>query len=115
MNAIEKMLIKTSPDSDVATTLYPHQKKALTFLLDREHEKPLQEGQFSTLWRSHIDHMSQQKRWVNLVTEEETPDEPKEAKGAILADDVCQQIYFCHILSLSCAKCHSQPLTDGVL
>ena len=37
--------------------------------------------------------MSQQQKWVNVVTEEETAEEPKEAKGAILADDVCQFIF----------------------
>jgi hypothetical protein len=49
----------------------------------------MQDGQFSTLWRSHIQPMSQQRLWVNLVTEDETAEQPKEAKGAILADDVC--------------------------
>jgi hypothetical protein len=82
---------------DVATRLYPHQKKALTFLLDREREKPAYE-QFSTLWRSHIDPMSQQTLWTNIVTEEEVQEEPKEAKGAILADDVCHFIFVTHCL-----------------
>lgn len=75
--------------SDVATTLYPHQKKALTFLLDREHEKPASDEQFSSLWRKQMDPMSQRQKWVNIVTDEDAMEEPKEAKGAILADDVC--------------------------
>ncbi|KXN85676.1 Putative SWI/SNF-like matrix-associated actin-dependent regulator [Leucoagaricus sp. SymC.cos] len=81
-------LSETESHPDVATKLYPHQKKALTFLLDREREKPIIEGHFSTLWRTHIDSMSQQKRWVNIVTEEEAASEPKEARGSILADDM---------------------------
>ena len=28
-------------------------------------------------------------RWINVVTEEESHEQPKEAKSAILADDVC--------------------------
>lgn len=69
--------------------LYPHQKKALTFLLDRERERPALDGQFSSLWRMQVDPLSQRRKWVNVVTEEDSAEEPKEAKGAILADDVC--------------------------
>jgi hypothetical protein len=41
--------------------------------------------------------MSQRFKWVNLVTEEASAEEPKEAKGAILADDVCHLFLSCDI------------------
>ncbi|EKM84208.1 hypothetical protein AGABI1DRAFT_67507 [Agaricus bisporus var. burnettii JB137-S8] len=81
-------LPETEPTFDVATKLYPHQKKALTFLLDRERERPALDGEFSSLWRRQLDPMSQRYKWVNLVTEETSEEEPKEAKGSILADDM---------------------------
>jgi len=91
MSAIGTIIVHQAlPGPDVATKLYPHQKKALTFLLDREHEKPLQDGQFSSLWHSTVDQMTGRRRWINVVTEEESHERPEEAKGAILADDVCQ-------------------------
>lgn len=77
---------------EIATTLYPHQKKALTFLLERERETTGPNGTFSSLWRRHKTGMNGRDFWVHAVTEKEMFEEPQEAKGAILADDVCQNI-----------------------
>lgn len=74
-------------DPNIGTTLYSHQKKALTFLLLREREITDSEGKFSSLWDARKD-IRGNKVWVHLVTEKETFEEPVEAKGAILADDV---------------------------
>ncbi|CAK5264607.1 unnamed protein product [Mycena citricolor] len=79
-------LMETEPSSDVATRLYPHQKKALTFLLEREREKPGPDGKFSSLWQQR-GHTSQ-PNWFHTITMKETYQEPKEAKGSILADDM---------------------------
>ena len=68
--------------SEIATRLYPHQKKALTFLLDREREIPVLDS-FSSLWQTRNG-----TSWFNVVTQKEVNEVPKEAKGAILADDV---------------------------
>ena len=38
--------------------------------------------------------MTGHRSWTNKVTEEESHEQPKEAKGAILADDVCQMFIF---------------------
>ncbi|KAJ3989558.1 SNF2 family N-terminal domain-containing protein [Lentinula detonsa] len=81
-------LPETEPASEIATPLYPHQKKALTFLLEREREKPDQGGHFSSLWRRHKNGINGQDFWVHAVTEKEIFEEPQEAKGAILADDM---------------------------
>ena len=74
---------------EVATKLYPHQKKALTFLLEREREKCTADGKFSSLWQLRTSPLSRQSSWFHIVTQREVFEEPREAKGAILADDVC--------------------------
>ncbi|KAF4605045.1 hypothetical protein EYR40_003828 [Pleurotus pulmonarius] len=80
-------LLETDATSDVATKLYPHQKKALTFLLDREHEKPATDT-FASLWKPEVDTDSGRLSWSHVVTKEQVFQEPKESKGSILADDM---------------------------
>ncbi|KAF9566150.1 hypothetical protein CPC08DRAFT_683038 [Agrocybe pediades] len=80
-------LAETEPAPEVATKLYPHQKKALTFLLEREREKA--NGiSFSSLWQKKHNSLSGRTTWFHLVTGKEVFDPPREAKGAILADDM---------------------------
>lgn len=79
---------------NVATNLYPHQKKALTFLLEREKEKTSGPNQ---LWKVRKDGFGKPIAWKNAVTDKEIHREPIECKGAILADDVSQAIQFCVI------------------
>lgn len=75
--------------ADVSTKLYPHQKKALTFLLDREREKSASLGKGSySLWQIRVNPMTRQQTWSHVVTQKEMEHEPHEAKGSILADDV---------------------------
>lgn len=74
--------------ADVATRLYPHQKKALTFLLEREREKPGPDGNYSSLWQRRRNPLSNHESWFHIVTQKEIFKEPLEAKGSILADDV---------------------------
>ncbi|KAF5388485.1 hypothetical protein D9757_004583 [Collybiopsis confluens] len=73
---------------EIAAKLYPHQKKALTFLLEREREKMDESGNFSSLWKRHRKPTDGQEYWVHAVTQTENFEEPQEAKGAILADDM---------------------------
>ncbi|KAF8078787.1 SNF2 family DNA-dependent ATPase [Lyophyllum atratum] len=81
-------LTETEPSSEVATKLYPHQKKALTFLLERERERRGPDGKFSSLWQLRTNPMSHQVSWFHIVTQKEVFEEPVETKGAILADDM---------------------------
>ncbi|KAJ7102102.1 SNF2 family N-terminal domain-containing protein [Mycena belliarum] len=81
-------LLETEPSPDVATKLYPHQKKALTFLLEREREKPGSDGKFSSLWQLRSHKMSHRPSWFHTITSKEVFQEPKETKGSILADDM---------------------------
>ena len=78
----------------MATQLYPHQKKAITFLLEREQEKVSAGSGFSSLWQHRYNPLSRQTTWFHIVTHNEVHDPPKESKGAILADDVCFYDYF---------------------
>lgn len=80
--------------ADVATQLYPHQKKALTFLLEREREKAGADGNYSSLWQKRQHPLSRQISWFHIVTQKEIFEEPREAKGSILADDVCAELNF---------------------
>lgn len=73
--------------SDIGTKLYPHQKKALTFLLEREREIENSGGKPSSLWQIRRSFRRGQA-WVNLVTQKEVYEQPRECKGALLADDV---------------------------
>ncbi|EJD03691.1 uncharacterized protein FOMMEDRAFT_19080 [Fomitiporia mediterranea MF3/22] len=84
----EDELEETEPGSDIATKLYPHQKKALTFLLEREREISGPGGRSSSLWQSRTNNHFSSKSWVNLVTRKEVFTEPTDCKGALLADDM---------------------------
>ncbi|THH09193.1 hypothetical protein EW145_g2187 [Phellinidium pouzarii] len=81
-------LEETEPTSNIATKLYPHQKKAITFLLEREREIPGPGGKPSSLWQSRLNPHSQMKYWFNVVTQKEIDTKPIECKGALLADDM---------------------------
>jgi SWI/SNF-related matrix-associated actin-dependent regulator of chromatin subfamily A3 len=72
---------------EIGTLLYPHQKKALTFLLEREQE--IDRGDHrSTLWQCVPNPITGQKSWCHLVTQTELSEVPHESRGAILADDM---------------------------
>ncbi|KAI0639627.1 SNF2 family N-terminal domain-containing protein [Trametes polyzona] len=81
-------LDEADPPPEVATTLYPHQRKALTFLLAKEQEWDKVGQTDLSLWKKKVNPLSHQTSWVNVVTQVEVFEEPEEAKGAILADDM---------------------------
>ncbi|KAJ7596860.1 SNF2 family DNA-dependent ATPase [Mycena floridula] len=82
-------LRETEAAPQVATKLYPHQKKALTFLLEREREQPGSDGNFSSLWQARPSSSTKRpSSWYHIVTQAEVFEEPQEAKGSILADDM---------------------------
>ncbi|KZV77672.1 hypothetical protein PENSPDRAFT_567952 [Peniophora sp. CONT] len=80
-------LPETEPPECIKTTLYPHQKKALTFLLEREREFLGDEAR-SSLWQERLNPITGEKSWCHLVTQKEVFEEPADCKGAILADDM---------------------------
>jgi SWI/SNF-related matrix-associated actin-dependent regulator of chromatin subfamily A3 len=68
--------------SNICTNLYPHQKKAVTFLLEREQEIVCPVGKAASLWNQHG------HGWQNVITQEIVFTRPRECKGALLADDM---------------------------
>ncbi|KAI0322699.1 SNF2 family N-terminal domain-containing protein [Amylostereum chailletii] len=81
-------LPESQPPPEISTPLYPHQKKALTFLLEREREILGPEGKPSSLWQERSAAMSGRISWYHLVTQQEVHDAPTDCRGAILADDM---------------------------
>lgn len=97
------MLLIETLAPNVATKLYPHQKKAITFLLERERERMGPNGQFSSLWQAQTNPYTRQVIWTHLVTQKEVHREPVESKGSILADDVSIVSFFSNSL-VHCAS-----------
>ena len=62
-------------------------------MLEREREVPSPDGKFSSLWKKKVNTLTGQISWFHLVTQREVDTEPKESKGAILADDVRWRFY----------------------
>lgn len=81
-------LPETEPAPEVATRLYPHQKQALTFLLQRERELKGPDGKYTSMWQMRTNVHTLRKSWFHAVTSKEVFEEPIEAKSAILADDM---------------------------
>ncbi|PWN21483.1 hypothetical protein BCV69DRAFT_269201 [Microstroma glucosiphilum] len=78
----------------VSSELFPHQRQAVTFLLERERGRSFEEPDLPkdgnvSLWqpiKSRVDGTIRLYR--NIVTQHEQPEEPKICRGAILADDM---------------------------
>jgi SWI/SNF-related matrix-associated actin-dependent regulator of chromatin subfamily A3 len=67
---------------NVSTPLYPYQRRALSFLLEREQELALDTtDKAPALWQCNG------SGWKNVVTQEIVYVKPKECKGALLADE----------------------------
>ncbi|GAA5933630.1 hypothetical protein JCM3775_003757 [Rhodotorula graminis] len=88
---------EVTPPPIVATKLYPHQKQALAFLLDREtlvevpeRDKRGDKPTMVALWERISDPYGRPKGWRSVVTDLqiEGVKPPPQARGAILADDM---------------------------
>jgi SWI/SNF-related matrix-associated actin-dependent regulator of chromatin subfamily A3 len=75
-------ILSFSKGPNICTDLYPHQKKAVTFLLEREQEIVCPAGKAGSLWNPHG------HAWQNVITQEVVFTKPRECKGALLADDM---------------------------
>jgi len=91
----EELAETTPPDLLIRTLLYPHQKKALTFLLERERELPggshfwkVRGGLGDVGEKLGVKGCDNGRKWVNVITSKEVCEEPKECKGSLLADDM---------------------------
>ncbi len=98
----DHVCLSAYPAPEIGTLLYPHQKKALTFLLEREQE--IDRGDHrSTLWQCIPNPITGQKSWCHLVTQKELYEVPHESRGAILADDVSVTLAARRFKPLTCA------------
>ena len=100
---------EVEPDPMVTTKLYPHQKQALAFLIDRERLRSIpdvkarrskqsnsenmtkeEEEEMISLWRPARDVFGRFVGWHNVITEVEIGSDkpPPQCRGAILADDM---------------------------
>ncbi|GAA5920321.1 hypothetical protein JCM1841_004530 [Sporobolomyces salmonicolor] len=90
-------LEQVDPPPIVATRLYPHQKQALSFLLDREKLVEITDRDprggppaMVSLWERRSDPYGKVVGWSNVVTDLTISGAkpPPQARGAILADDM---------------------------
>ncbi|GAA5930136.1 uncharacterized protein JCM15063_004725 [Sporobolomyces koalae] len=90
-------LEQVTPPPIVSTKLYPHQKQALSFLLDREKEVQVpkrdargEKPTMVSLWERASDTYGKCIGWKNVVSDLEIKGDrpPPQARGAILADDM---------------------------
>ncbi|KAA1130014.1 hypothetical protein PGTUg99_001321 [Puccinia graminis f. sp. tritici] len=102
-------LDETEPGHMIITSLYPHQKQALSFMLDREtlkvvppdlksarnptERKALEkedEENLVSLWKKTRDTYGRHVGWMNVVTgiQQIGKETPPQCRGAILADDM---------------------------
>lgn len=97
---------EAEPSEMLNTKLYPHQKQALAFLLDRERLRTVEgvlarknakdeksdsvEDELISLWRPRKDLYGRFIGWQHVVTEVEIGSDrpPPQCRGAILADDM---------------------------
>ena len=90
------LTVITLVDPMISTKLYPHQKQALSFLLDRETLSDIpktsatDEQPVVSLWQRRVDPYNRPIGWVNLVTDLTISGAapPPRARGSILADDM---------------------------
>ncbi|KAK5558978.1 hypothetical protein LTR46_003167 [Exophiala xenobiotica] len=94
-------LALTDPPDLLHTKLYKHQKKALTFMKQREQDWSF-EDTADSLWVREVDDagdpmfvtpasnltQSNADRYTNLVTEQYQQNEPSQARGGLLADQM---------------------------
>jgi hypothetical protein len=77
------------PSSLITTELYPHQKQALYFMVDKEQEPSIEEydQRKDSLWKpKHRD--NGRKYYQHVITGEETETKPMPNFGGILADEM---------------------------
>ncbi|KAF1850690.1 SNF2 family helicase/ATPase-like protein [Cucurbitaria berberidis CBS 394.84] len=77
------------PSSHIKTELYPHQKQALYFMVDKEqdHTGAEHDDRKDSLWKPHY-RDNGRKSYIHVITGEERQTKPKHSLGGILADEM---------------------------
>ena len=99
-------LLETEANERICSTLYPHQKQALTFLLERECEptRPHNQADKFSFWKTKFDYDGRRK-YQHIITHTYADTEPEGCRGALLADDVSKikfliDVYFINFMHL---------------
>ncbi|KAL9593232.1 MAG: hypothetical protein Q9179_006010 [Wetmoreana sp. 5 TL-2023] len=72
-----------APDA-VRTTLYPHQRQALTFMMQRESGWAM-DGRYKDIWKAELDAQGQSV-YINHITGQRQMRPPQEFRGGLLID-----------------------------
>ncbi|KAL6704240.1 hypothetical protein ACN47E_008408 [Coniothyrium glycines] len=77
------------PSTHIQTELYPHQKQALFFMVDKEqdHTAPEHDDRKDSLWKPHY-RDNGRKSYIHIITGEQLPNKPPTSRGGILADEM---------------------------
>ncbi|KAI8939996.1 hypothetical protein NX059_003719 [Plenodomus lindquistii] len=77
------------PSQHIETELYPHQKQALYFMVDKEqdHSAAEHDDRKDSLWKAHY-RDNGRKSYLHVITGEERAEKPKSNLGGILADEM---------------------------
>ncbi|KAF2846659.1 SNF2 family helicase/ATPase-like protein [Plenodomus tracheiphilus IPT5] len=77
------------PSHHINTELYPHQKQALYFMVDKEqdHSGAEHDDRKDSLWKPHY-RDNGRKSYLHVITGEEMTEKPKSNFGGILADEM---------------------------
>ncbi|TVY46997.1 putative SWI/SNF-related matrix-associated actin-dependent regulator of chromatin subfamily A member 3-like [Lachnellula occidentalis] len=84
---VDDHLEVTEAPSVIATPLYVHQKKGLTFMIKREGGWQYDDSQEEDLWVKEIDEFGHVK-YTNTITEMSQSHEPPDSRGGLLADQM---------------------------
>lgn len=77
------------PSQHIKTELYPHQKQALYFMVDKEQDdsSAVHDDRRDSLWKPQYRHNGR-KSYIHVITGEETAEKPRSNFGGILADEM---------------------------
>jgi len=80
----QEHLSEAIPPSDLHTSLYKHQRQALTFMLQRESGWAM-DGRHSDIWNEKVD-VQGQKIYINNITGQKQIRPPEQFRGGLLID-----------------------------
>lgn len=80
----QEHLLEAIPPSDLHTSLYKHQRQALTFMLQRESGWAM-DGGHSDIWNEGIDPQGQ-RIYINNITGQKQTRPPEQFRGGLLID-----------------------------
>ncbi|KAF3903147.1 hypothetical protein ABW21_db0206917 [Orbilia brochopaga] len=89
LDSLEKVQVleETEAEPSITTTLLPHQKQGLNFMLKKESERTYEQGRDNSFWNMRLS-PGGVKMYHNVITGQQTRSKPPPCLGGILADDM---------------------------